>query len=209
MAPPTGPRGGSRGGASSTTSRNTRTSTTSASRSAPRGGIAKRGRAAPRVDRDGDLDMGAASSARSGGGLNKTANASSRRGNSRSTGPKSNSRLQQNLDRHLGDTSQIPRAPTAPRAAVSTITLIVGGLKSSKAATNADGGVKSLVEFVEKKATHIKRKDASATGTRGSVRPVLVKKVCQGIREWVREVTQHRQKGPHLLWCNDPRISSR
>lgn len=182
MAPPTGPRGGSRGGASSTT-RNTRNSTASASRSAPRGGIAKRGRAAPRVDRDGDLDMGAASGARSGGGLNKTANASSRRGNPRSTGPKSNSRLQQNLDRHLGDTSQIPRAPTAPRAAVSTTTLIVGGLKSSKAATNADGGVKSLVEFVEKKATHIKRKDASATGTRGSVRPVLVKKVCQGIRD--------------------------
>lgn len=193
MAPPTGPRGGSRAGDSSTMSRNTRTST-GASRGAPRGGISKRGRSAPRIDRDGDLDMGAASSARAGGGLNKTSNAPSRHGNPRSTGPKSNSRLQQNLDRHLGDTSQIPRAPTAPRAAVSNTTLIVRGLKSSKAATNADGGVKSLVEFVEKKATQVKRKDASATGIRGSVRPVLVKKVCQGIREWVREVTQHRQR---------------
>lgn len=143
--------------------------------------------------------MGAASSTRSGGGLNKTANPPSRRGNPRSTGPKSNSRLLQNLDRHLGDTSQIPRAPTAPRAAISTITLVVGGLKSSKAAANADGGVKSLVEFVEKKATHIKKKDASATGTRGSVRPVLVKKVCQGIRERVREVTQHRQRSTLVI----------
>lgn len=207
MAPPTGPRAGSRGGASSTSSRATRSST-GASRGGLGGGIAKRGRTAPRVDRDGDLDMGAASSTRSRGGLNKTSNPPSRRGNPRSTGPKSNSRLQQNLDRHLGDTSQIPRAPSAPRAAVSNTTLIIGGLKSSKAATNADGGVKSLVEFVEKKATHIKKKDASATGTRGSVRPVLVKKVCQGIREWVREGTRQRH-GPHMLKCYDLRTPSR
>lgn len=198
MAPPNGPRAGARGGATSTGPRNTRNST-GASRGAPRGGVSKRGRPAPRLDRDGDLDMGAASGTRPVAGPNKATNPSSRRGNPRSSGAKSNSRLQQNLDRHLGDTSQIPRASTAPRAAVVNTTLTVGGLKSSRAATNADGGIKSLVEFVEKKATHIKRKDASTNGNRGSVRPVLVKKVCHGIREWVREITQHRQRSTLVM----------
>lgn len=192
MVPPTGPRGGGRGGAGSSSNRNTRTST-GTSRGAPRSGITKRGRA-PRTDRDGDLDMGAASSARSGAGPQTTKNTSSRRGNTRSSGPRSSSRLQQNLDRHLGgDISQIPRGPAGPRAPVSNTTLKIGGVKSSKAASNTDGGVKSLVDFVEKKATHIKNKDARTNGTRGPVRPVLIKKVCQGIQDWVREVMQHRQ----------------
>ncbi|CAN8099549.1 unnamed protein product [Discula destructiva] len=176
MAPPTGPRGGTRGsGAPTSSNRNARTST-GASRGPSQGGISKRSRAAPRTDRDGDLDMGA-SSARSGAGPNNTSNSSSRRGNTRSNGPRSGSRLQQNLDRHLGgDTSQIPRGPAGPRAAVSNTTLKVEGLKSSKAATNADGGLKSLVDFLEKKATHVKNKEGRTNGVRGPVRPVLIKK---------------------------------
>ncbi|KAK7739970.1 nuclear mRNA export, poly(A)+RNA binding protein [Cytospora paraplurivora] len=149
--PPTGPRGGS-----STNTRQTRSST-GASRPPARGGIAKRGRGpAPRVDRDGDLVMDAAAANKSGAGINKN-NSSTRRGTTRPSGPRANTRLQQNLARQLGgDTSQVPKAPSAARLAANNTTLKVLGVKSSKAATNPDGGEKRLLEFLERKASTLK-----------------------------------------------------
>lgn len=166
--PPTGPRGGS-----STNTRQTRSST-GASRPPARGGIAKRGRGpAPRVDRDGDLVMDAAAANKSGAGINKN-NSSTRRGTTRPSGPRANTRLQQNLARQLGgDTSLVPKAPSAARLAANNTTLKVLGVKSSKAATNPDGGEKRLLEFLERKASTFKGP---------SRRQVTVKKVCQGIR---------------------------
>lgn len=181
MAPPTGPRAGGRGAASAVNTRTSRNST-GASRGTG-GGISKRTRPA-RTDRDGDLDlMSAPASARPTAGSNSANNSSSRRGDARSSGPRASTRLQRNLDRHLGgDTSQIPRGPSGPRATVTNTTLNVAGLKTSKAATNADGGIARLVEFIEKKATHIKNKEARTNGSRGPVRPVYIKKVCHGIQ---------------------------
>ena len=163
MPPPTGPRGGT-----STTTRQTRSST-GASRPPARGGIAKRGRGpAPRVDRDGDLVMDPAAGNKSGAGINK--NTSTRRGTTRSSGPKANTRLQQNLARQLGgDTSQVPNAPSAAKLAANNTTLKVLGVKSSKAATNPDGGEKRLLEFLERKASTLKGP---------SRRHVTIKKVC-------------------------------
>ncbi|KAI7787084.1 mrna export factor mex67 [Diaporthe eres] len=162
MPPPNGPRGGN---ANST--RQTRSST--ATNRTPRGGIARRGRA--RGDRDGDVDMDISTGSKpskSGGGINKSSNSSMRRGNTRSSAPqKSNTRLQQNVAKHLGgDTSRIPNAPSAAKIAANNTTLIVTGHKSSKASSNPDGGVKSLLQFLERKATQLK----------GSGRPVTIKK---------------------------------
>ncbi|ROW01504.1 hypothetical protein VSDG_02288 [Cytospora chrysosperma] len=150
--PPTGPRAGA-----STTTRQTRSST-GASRPSARGGIAKRGRGpAPRVDRDGDLVMDAAAGGnKSGAGINKN-NSLTRRGTTRPSAPKANTRLQQNLARQLGgDTSQVPNAPSAARLAANNTTLKILGMKSSKAATNPDKGEKRLLEFLERKASTLK-----------------------------------------------------
>lgn len=123
---------------------------------------------------------------KSGGGINKSSNPSARRGNTRSSAPqKTNTRLHQNIAKHLGgDTSHIPNAPSAAKIAANNTTLIVTGLKSSKASSNADGGVKSLLQFLERKATQLK----------GSGRPVTIKKVCQGIPIGVRGVKKRRPR---------------
>lgn len=197
MAPPTGPRGGT----TTASPRNTRSSTGgtrgSQGGSRGRGGIAKRGRSATaRVDRDGDLVMDASAGAKSGARVSKSNNTANRRGSSRpngptrTSGPKSNPRLQQNIVRHLGgDTSQVPRAPSA-RIASNNTTLKVLGLKSSRAVTNSDGGVKDLLLFLEKKATNIK----NTNGSGRTSRPVLIKKVCHVSDQWVRRVVQYHTK---------------
>ncbi|POS78691.1 TAP domain-containing protein [Diaporthe helianthi] len=163
MSPPTGPRGGN---ASST--RQTRSST--APNRTSRGGIARRGRGSGlRGDRDGDVDMDSGSKpSKSGGGISKSSNSSTRRGNNRSSGaPKSNARLQQNLAKHIdADPASLRKAPNAAKLAANNTTLIVVGLKSSKAVANPDGGVKSLLQFLERKATQLK----------GPGRPVTIKK---------------------------------
>lgn len=182
MAPPTGPRGGS----TANSTRNTRSSTSGTRGSSQgsargRGGIAKRGRPSTgRVDRDGDLVMDAGAGAKSGARVSKSSNPTPRRGSSRpnaptrASGPKTNPRLQQNIVRHLGgDTSQVPRAPSA-RIASNNTTLKVLGLKRSRAVANPDGGVKDLLLFLEKKATNIK----NTNGSGRTSRPVLIKKVC-------------------------------
>lgn len=122
---------------------------------------------------------------KSGGGINKSSNPSTRRGNARSSAPtRSTTRLHQNIAKHLGgDTSHIPNAPSAAKIAANNTTLIVTGLKSSKASSNADGGMKSLLQFLERKANQLK-------GSGG--RPITIKKVCQGIPTGVRGVKKRR-----------------
>lgn len=123
--------------------------------------------------------MGTSAATRSGAGASKSTSTSARRGAPRSSGPnRQSARLQQNIVRHLGG-DQIPRAPNADRTSGNSATLKVLGLKSSRAATNSDGGVRSLLEFLEKKATNIK---TTGSGPGRRVRPVVIKKVCQGIR---------------------------
>lgn len=123
------------------------------------------------------MDSGSKPS-KSGGGISKSSNSSTRRGNNRSSGaPKSNTRLQQNLAKHLdADPTSLKKAPNAAKLAANNTTLIVVGLKSSKAVANPDGGIKSLLQFLERKATQLK----------GAGRPVTIKKVCQGIPTGVR-----------------------
>ncbi|PSR91920.1 TAP domain-containing protein [Coniella lustricola] len=172
MAPPTGPRAGSNAN-SGRNVRSTNGAPRGSSRGGSRGGIAKRGRSsAVRIDRDGDLDMDtSAAGARSGSGASKSTNTSTRRSGRASAPAKSTSRLQQNITRHLGgDISQTPRAS---RVTGNNTTLAIMGLKASRAASNSDGGIRSLLEFLEKKATHVKT-TGSERGRR--VRPVAIKK---------------------------------
>lgn len=126
------------------------------------------------------MDSGAGSKPGAGAGANKPST-TARRGAPRSSGPgKTNSRLHQNVVRHLGgDATQIPRASNADRMSANNTTLKVLGLKSSRAVANADGGIRSLLEFLEKKATNVK---TTGSGPGRRVRPVVIKKVCQGIR---------------------------
>ncbi|KAJ9157701.1 mRNA export factor mex67 [Pleurostoma richardsiae] len=154
MAPPTGPRSGSAAVATRTTR-----SSSAPSRGGGRGGIQKRRGGAPRVDRDGDLvmDTTTTNAAKSGSGFNKPPTGPARRGGGRGGAPmKTASKLQQNLIRQLGgDVSSLSsrvggsRGPRSP----NTTMLKVYGLKGSKAASNPDGGHKSLVEFLERKAS--------------------------------------------------------
>lgn len=123
------------------------------------------------------MDVSAAAT-RSGAGANKSTAPSGRRGAPRSNGPsRTSSRIQQNVARHLG--ADIPRGPNTDRVSGNSVTLKILGLKNSRAASNADGGMRSLLDFLEKKATNVKT-SGSDRGRR--VRPVLIKKVCQGIQ---------------------------
>lgn len=99
----------------------------------------------------------AANGNKSGSGFSKPSKPPSgpARRNTPRTGPvASTAKLQQNLLRQIGgDTSRLPNGPRATRSQANTTTIKIFGLKASKAATNPDGGVKSLLEFLERKAS--------------------------------------------------------
>jgi nuclear RNA export factor len=128
----------------SVSSRNTSNMARSKVAGPSRGGIRKRG-APTRTDRDGDLDMGAATQRGRGG---KRA---------RGHGPSRDLASRMELDRDRihkaissGDaTSQanIRQGVTKARTEEFSIT----GWKESKAASNPDGGIRSLVDWLEKK----------------------------------------------------------
>lgn len=109
-----------------------------------RGGIRKRG-APTRTDRDGDLDMSAATQRGRGG---KRA---------RGHGPSRDLASRMELDRdrihkaiNSGDAASqanIRQGATKARTEEFSIT----GWKESKAASNPDGGIRSLVDWLEKK----------------------------------------------------------
>lgn len=161
-------------GRQNTSARETRNARKPATTS--RGGIQKR--KAGRVDGDGDLDMDSA-----GRRAKKTTTAdikptrSSTRTSTRG-GPSKNA---QNVLKHLSNgtaaslASRISSASSGkgPKTRSQDMTgltvLRVGGLKESKAASNAGGGVNDLLGFMERKAGSFRT---------GSKRKVAIKKVC-------------------------------
>lgn len=181
--------------------RNARGGTTTQNKTAGRpGGIKKRGASGPiRTDRDGDLDMdAAAAAAASGSGRgrqqtnNKSAPPTGPRRSTRSApaaggrGPKPTTRAADmvkkivesgsgNLSSRIAagiDTSTRHARSSRPINGANTMSLQIGGLKSSKAANNEDGGLRDLVIFLERKASAVGRLD----------RAVRIKKVSLYIR---------------------------
>ncbi|KAL5320739.1 hypothetical protein ACEPPN_011549 [Leptodophora sp. 'Broadleaf-Isolate-01'] len=136
-----------------------------------RGGIQKRrtGGPAPRVDRDGDLNMDAAASTtdkpRSGNGRGKPT--SDRPGRSQA-GPAPRSggrgshisdRAKQNIVRGLGGKQA---NVLESRITDGGLRLQVSGLSESKAAGNPDGGLDALLSFLERKASGLDSKSNRA-----------------------------------------------
>ena len=116
------PPNGPRGGSSGPRS-SPRTSTTRG------GGISKR-RSTARTDRDGDVSMAPAAG---GAPTGPSARGS---GRSRASRAPRSSRLSQNIRNHIADKT----------------TLKILGLKSSKAVNNKDGGLRNLLDFIERKS---------------------------------------------------------
>lgn len=153
-------------------SRGSRSSTTH-TRGTKRGGIKKRKNCPTRVDRDGDMMMDAAGLA----GSEVNANKSSRVPNKRSSGGPSSNRPGAS-GRAKGGSNRAPK-PGIHRAQQAILrgigaqqanilqTLEVTGLSLSKASNNADGGLESLLGFLERKA--------SCIDSKGN-RPVKIKK---------------------------------
>ncbi|KAL4730507.1 nuclear mRNA export, poly(A)+RNA binding protein [Fusarium chlamydosporum] len=139
-----------------------------------RGGISKR--KAGRVDGDGDLDMDSA-----GRRAKKTTTTESNptRSSTRTSTRGGPSRNAQNVLKHLSNgtaaslASRISnvssgKTPKTRSRDMTGLTLLrVGGLKESKAATNAGGGVNDLLGFMERKAGSFRT---------GSKRKVAIKK---------------------------------
>lgn len=141
-----------------------------------RGGIQKR--KAGRVDGDGDMDMDSAGRrAKKPAAAEPNTTRSSTRTSARG-GPSKNA---QNVLKHLSNgtaaslASRISnassgRTPKTRSRDMTGLTLLrVGGLKDSKAANNAGGGVNDLLGFMERKAGSFRT---------GSKRKVAIKKVC-------------------------------
>ncbi|KAK3945286.1 hypothetical protein QBC46DRAFT_371799 [Diplogelasinospora grovesii] len=136
MAPPTGPRG-------------------NAQRSGPRtsrGGITKRRNNTAKLDRDGDVSMDAPAT---GNGNADRGNRGGRggrgtRGSQTSRASTQSSRIAQNIKNYAGG----PGGPGhASKTGFNRVTLKIQGLKNSKAASNPDQGQRSLLEFLERKAS--------------------------------------------------------
>lgn len=166
---PTGPKkGGSRNPPAST------------GKSGTRGGISKRRGAGPlKVDRDGDLSMDASAATNASQSHPKRAkgNATSSAPATRGTGPRNprpTTKAQQIIQRVInGETSQVSSRTRSNRRTdiAPLVTLKVEGLKNSKAASNAGGGLKELLTFLERKAQSIDR----------TTRPIRIKKVCYSL----------------------------
>lgn len=136
-----------------------------------RGGIQKRNKAGGpvRVDRDGDLVMDAiAAGDKRRSGKGRLEGPASSRGAGRGRGGPSRGanfgavKTQQAIARGL-ETRQANILES--RITTGSTTLQIDGLSSSKAASNPDGGVESLLAFLERKAS-------------GPNRNVKIKKVC-------------------------------
>lgn len=145
MAPPTGPRAGT-------------------GRAPPRGpratgggggGIQKR-RANPRTDRDGDVSMDAPAGGSSRGGSTSSGRgrgSKDARGGRGAVNSRTSSRVVQNLQNYVSG------GPVGKTYSKNMATLKIHGMSNSKATGNPDGGLLSLVTFLERKAS----KDKSVT----------------------------------------------
>ncbi|RDW78161.1 hypothetical protein BP5796_06013 [Coleophoma crateriformis] len=143
-APPTGPRNGS-----------------STIRS--KGGIQKRRNGPVRVDKDGDLDMEATNEKSKAGKGRLDAPSSSRGakagrgGNAQPRNSLVTQKAQQAILRGLStDQASIRES----RISKGNVYLKVDGLKSSKAASNPDGGIANLLSFLERKAKPVNPKSS-------------------------------------------------
>ncbi|KAI5240709.1 hypothetical protein E4T43_05924 [Aureobasidium subglaciale] len=118
-----------------------------AARSA-RGGIAKR---KTRTDRDGDLVMDPTARTR-GGGVAKGGKSGAPAGRDKTRGAKVNPRgagFEKKLANHIGGSTV--RTRNQPSRGLEE--LRVTGYKNSKAASNSDGGLNSLIVWLEKRAS--------------------------------------------------------
>ncbi|THY08479.1 hypothetical protein D6D03_01064 [Aureobasidium pullulans] len=113
------------------------------------GAVAKR---KTRTDRDGDLVMDPTARTRAGGGVSKGGKAGASTGRDKTKGARATTRgadFEKKIISHIGG------APVRTRHAQSKglEELRVTGHKNSKAASNSDGGMSSLIMWLEKKAT--------------------------------------------------------
>lgn len=143
-----------------------------------RGGIQKAGRPAPvRVDKDGDLVMGASPAGSrniSARGRGEGVGSSRPQGGGR--GGRGSGRGGRDAGRDSGREGKGLTSAKAQNAVLRGMgqasvlhTIRVSGLSESKASSNQDGGLDSLVTFLERKATGLDSK---------SNRAVRIKKVC-------------------------------
>lgn len=137
-----------------------------------KGGIQKRRSGPVRVDKDGDLVMDATNEKnKAGKGRLETSSSSRGAKAGRGAGPQARSSLvtqkaQQAILRGLStDQASIRES----RINKGNVYLKVDGLKSSKAASNSDGGIGNLLGFLERKARPINPK---------SSKKVKIRKVC-------------------------------
>ena len=149
---------------------------TQSPRNAPRGPAANRrgGLSGARPDRDGDLKMDIAIKGRGRIGKSTPPPSASRdltsrvsRGGAKASILSGNARGAILRQAASGDVSMRESRSTAPRGGL--IELKVTGWEKSKASSDADGGVSSLIKWMEKKAS-------TRLGSRA--RPVKIKKVC-------------------------------
>lgn len=142
---------------------------TTTTRGGGRGGIRKQRGAGPaRVDKDGDLVMGAAA-------INQQRK-SDKAGVSAPRGSRGNGtgRSRGGTGRGASLNSQKGQAAIIRGLGGSNVgTVKIDGLKSSKAASNTDGGLDSLLSWLERKANAMESK---------SNRTVKIKKVCSSHR---------------------------
>ncbi|KAI0890656.1 NTF2-like protein [Annulohypoxylon maeteangense] len=169
----------------------------SATKTGGRGGIAKRrGNAALRVDRDGDLDMDAPTGTNRSSQKAKRANhhdsiptapRANRQVANGSRAPRASVKAQQIIQRALAN--GIPAGPRGAQRvnAQETMTLQVAGLKSSKAAHNEGGGLKELLNFLERKAQTVGK----------TTRPIRIKK--SHIIGDLVQISTSKQDGEEIL----------
>ncbi len=160
MAPPTGPRAGNSNRATHNkpSNRGTRGG----------GGISKRRGGAPRTDRDGDVSMGTAAVSSSKPPPTGPSSQSTRpsRGARGARGARGTwiGKLGQTVRNYVSEHDGTARKT---KGRLNKVTLKIHGLKDSKAAGTKDGGLRSLLEFLERKAS----KDRAII--LGRVRPAL------------------------------------
>ncbi|KAK5172261.1 nuclear mRNA export, poly(A)+RNA binding protein [Saxophila tyrrhenica] len=128
-------------------------------RDAPRGPAASRRRGGARSDRDGDLKMDIAVKGRGRIGKSSSAPSSSRDPASRTSRGEARGGMLSGTARRAilrqaaaGDVSMREPKPTNSRGGL--VELSITGWEKSKASGNADGGVSSLIGWLEKKASH-------------------------------------------------------
>ncbi|PGH18631.1 hypothetical protein AJ79_00410 [Helicocarpus griseus UAMH5409] len=127
-----------------------------------RGGIRKRG-APTRTDRDGDLDMDASGSGRGRGGKGRARGDSGRRSAPAGLSQARDTRRQPDKDKTLdalqkaifsssSSQANIRQGRSRPHERQGLAQVSIRGWKQSKAASNPDGGIESLIAFLEKRA---------------------------------------------------------